>query len=61
MIELKTSYKTVYNAIKDAASIKAASDIVLKKFEIPADQSEWNHKRESWRSDRKRSLYSGMV
>ncbi len=40
MIELKTSYKTVYNAIKDAASIKAASDIVLKKFEIPADQSE---------------------
>jgi hypothetical protein len=40
MIELKTSYKTAYNAIKDAASIKAASDIVLKKFEIPADQSE---------------------
>ncbi len=40
MIELKTSYKTVFNAIKDAASIKAASDIVLKKFESPSDQSE---------------------
>ena len=40
MVELKTKYKTVFNAVKNATNIKTASDIVLKKFEIPADQSE---------------------
>lgn len=38
--ELQTSYKTVFNVLKAAASIKAASDVVLTKFECPADQSD---------------------
>ena len=35
--ELKSSYVSVWNSLKKATSIKEASDIVLKKFEIPAD------------------------
>lgn len=38
--ELGTSYKAVLSALKTASSVKEASDIVLKKFECPADQSE---------------------
>lgn len=38
--ELKESYKTVYNAIKSATSVKGASDIVLTRFEQPKDQSD---------------------
>lgn len=38
--ELRTSYVAVYNAIKTAPTIRSASDIVLHKFESPADQSE---------------------
>ena len=38
--ELGTSYKAVLSALKTASSVRAASDIVLKKFERPADQSE---------------------
>lgn len=37
--ELKTSYKGVYTALKTATSVRQASDIVLTKFESPADQS----------------------
>lgn len=38
--ELSTSYKTVLNMLKTASSVRKASDIVLKKFECPEDQSE---------------------
>lgn len=38
--ELKEDYSTVYNALKTASSVREASDIVLTKFERPADQSE---------------------
>lgn len=38
--ELSASYKVVLNALKAASSVREASDIVLKKFERPADQSE---------------------
>lgn len=38
--ELKESYPPVYNTLKTAGSVKAASDIVLTQFERPADQSE---------------------
>lgn len=38
--ELQGSYKTVLNALKTASSVREASDIVLKKFESPEDQSE---------------------
>ena len=38
--ELTTSYKGVLNGLKAATSVREASDIVLTRFEIPADQSE---------------------
>lgn len=38
--ELISSYKHVYDVLISATSIREASDVVLKKFEIPADQSE---------------------
>ncbi len=34
------SYKTVWNMICNAASVREASDVVLLKYEMPADQSE---------------------
>ena len=34
-----SSYSPVYNALKSATSVKEASDVVLHKFEAPADQS----------------------
>lgn len=38
--ELSESYKSVLNALTTAKSVRAASDVVLTKFERPADQSE---------------------
>ena len=35
--ELSTSYKSVLNALKSASSVREASDIVLTKFECPAE------------------------
>lgn len=35
--ELKNSFKTVFTTLKKASSIRETSDIVLKKFEAPAD------------------------
>lgn len=40
MQELKTGYKSVYNALISAKSVREASDAVLLKFEIPYDRSE---------------------
>lgn len=40
MLELSSSYKAVLTALKTAATVRAASDIVLVRFERPADQSE---------------------
>lgn len=37
LIELKTSYQSVYNTLKSASSVKQASDSVLVNFECPAD------------------------
>lgn len=39
MKELSGSYKGVLNVLKTAASVQAASDVVLTQFERPADQS----------------------
>lgn len=39
LTELKNAYQSVYNTLKTASSIKEASDIVLLKFECPADTS----------------------
>lgn len=38
--ELSESYKTVLNTLKKATSIQTASDIVLTKFERPANQGD---------------------
>ena len=38
--ELKNSFKSVFTALKKASDVRAASDIVLKKFEMPADTGE---------------------
>lgn len=38
--ELSESYSSVLSTLKNAASVKAASDAVLTKFEKPADQSD---------------------
>lgn len=43
--ELKESYKSTYNCLTNAGSVKEASDAVLLKFERPADQSEKNCER----------------
>jgi hypothetical protein len=40
LYELKTDFKSVYNTLKTATSIRVASDSVLHDFESPADQSE---------------------
>lgn len=39
MQELQKSYVSVLNALKTASTVRGASDIVLKKFEAPADCS----------------------
>lgn len=38
--ELQTSYKGILNGLKNAKSVREASDLVLTKFECPKDQSE---------------------
>ena len=38
--ELSESYKSVLNTLKNAKNIRMASDVVLTKFERPANQSE---------------------
>ena len=43
--ELQTSYKSVYNTLKTASSIKTASDKVLKDFEIPDDYTKYSDLR----------------
>lgn len=38
--EMSTNYTGVWNALKNAKSVREASDLVLTKFEMPADMSE---------------------
>ena len=38
--QLSNGYKTVWNTLVNAKSVREASDAVLLKFERPADQSE---------------------
>lgn len=38
--ELQTGYKSVWTALTTATDIRSASDVVLKKYENPANQSE---------------------
>lgn len=45
MNELTTGYTSVLSALKNATSVRSASDAVLTKFERPADQSETVQKK----------------
>jgi len=54
MIELNKSYKSVLNVLKNATSVKEASDKVLTGFERPKDQSEANKQR---RADKGQAIY----
>lgn len=45
MIELEKSFKAVLATLKTATSVKEASDIVLTKFERPANMTDANKKR----------------
>ena len=38
--ELKENFKSIYAALKTASDVKAASDLVLTKYEAPKDQSD---------------------
>lgn len=40
LYELENNYSSVLKVLKTATSIREASDVVLKKFEVPADTSE---------------------
>lgn len=56
--ELSTNYKSVLNALKTATSIRTASDVVLKDFEKPKDQSESVKKRRAEKGQKYFDLYS---
>jgi len=43
--ELTTSYASLFRSLKAASSVKTASDLVVTKYERPADQSEAAKKR----------------
>lgn len=45
MAELQKSFKPVWRVLQSATSVKEASDIVLTKFERPADTSDENKER----------------
>ena len=38
--EMKKDFKSVYSALKTASDVKTTSDLVLKKYEAPKDQSD---------------------
>lgn len=38
--EMSTNYSSVWNSLKNAKSVREASDIVLTKFEMPSDMGE---------------------
>ena len=40
LFELQNGYKSVWNGLVNATSVRGASDVVLTQFERPADQSE---------------------
>lgn len=56
--ELTTGYKTVWDTLHTAASVQDASDIVLTKYERPADQSDTAKKRRAGYGLRFYDLYA---
>ena len=60
IIELKNSYPEVWNTLLKAASLREASDIVLVKFENPADKSENAKKKRAEYGQNYYNKYSGI-
>ena len=58
--ELNNSYAHVLSGVKAAKSVKEASDVVLKKFEIPADASSMSAIRASY-SQKYYDKYAGKT
>ena len=56
--ELSESYPGVLNTLRNASSVREASDVVLKQFERPADQSE---SACAYRASLGESLYSELM
>jgi uncharacterized protein YgiM (DUF1202 family) len=54
-----TEYSSVLSALKSAASVRAASDVVLTKFEKPADQSESVQKKRAAYGQKYYDKYAG--
>lgn len=57
--ELRTSYKGVLSALKDAKSVKEASDVFMCKFERPANQSDANKAARAARGMKYYEMYAG--
>lgn len=58
MQELATDYRTVKETLRTAASVQVASDIVLTKYERPADQSDAAKKRRAGYGQKYYDLYA---
>ena len=54
-------YKTVLSTLRSAASVRAASDVVLKQFERPADQSESVQKKRASYGQKYYDKYAGTA
>lgn len=58
MHEMRSSYNTVLEVLRTAASVQEASDIVLTKYERPADQSDAAKKRRAGYGQKYYELYA---
>ena len=56
-----TEYSSVLSALKSASSVRAASDVVLTKFEKPADQSESVQKKRAAYGQKYYDKYAGNI
>lgn len=59
--ELSESYKSVLSALKNATSVRSASDVVLTKFERPANQGESVQKTRASYSQTYYDKYAGKT
>lgn len=59
LLEEIQGFKSVMNALKSATSVREASDIVMLKYEIPADQSEENQERRAAFGQKYFDMYAG--
>ena len=58
MTEFETSYKSVLTALKNAKSVRTASDVVLTKFECPPDTGETVKQERAARGQKYYNMYA---